>query len=50
MPLKTGMYLRDIPVHVVQRGNNRDLCYFSEDEYRYFLGGLREGQEPDRTR
>ena len=43
MPRKTRMYLPDIPVHVVQRGNNRDACFFCEDEYRYFLDRLREG-------
>ncbi|MGH8576235.1 MAG: transposase [Gammaproteobacteria bacterium] len=44
MPRKTRMYLPHIPVHVVQRGNNRDACFFCEDEYRYFLDRLREGQ------
>jgi putative transposase len=44
MPRKTRMYLPNIPVHVVQRGNNRDACFFCEDEYRYFLDRLREGQ------
>jgi putative transposase len=44
MPCKTRMYLPDIPVHVVQRGNNRDACFFCEDEYRYFLDRLQEGQ------
>ncbi|MGH8589520.1 MAG: transposase [Gammaproteobacteria bacterium] len=38
------MYLPDIPVHVVQRGNNRDACFLCEDVYRYFLDRLREGQ------
>jgi hypothetical protein len=28
MPRKTRMYLPDVPVHVVQRGNNRDACFF----------------------
>jgi putative transposase len=37
------MYLPDIPVHVVQRENNRDACFFCGDEYRYFLDRLREG-------
>ena len=27
MRRKTRMYLPDIPVHVVQRGNNRDACF-----------------------
>jgi hypothetical protein len=40
MPRKTRMYLPDVPVHVVQRGNNRDACFFCEDEYRYFLDRL----------
>ena len=44
MPRKTRMYLPDMPVHVVQRGNNRNACFFCEDEYRYFLERLREGQ------
>lgn len=44
MPRKTRMYLPDIRVHVVQRGNNREACLFCEDEYRYFLDRLREGQ------
>ena len=44
MRRKTRMYLPDIPVHVVQRGNNRDACFFCEDKYRYFLDRLREGQ------
>jgi hypothetical protein len=26
------MYLPDIPVHVVQRGNNREACFFHIDE------------------
>jgi putative transposase len=44
MPRKTRMYLPDIPVHVVQRRNNLDACFFCEDEYRYFLDLLQEGQ------
>ena len=43
MPRKTRMYLPDIPVHVVHRGNNRNACFFCEDAYGYFLDRLREG-------
>ncbi len=32
MPRKTRMYLTDIPVHVLQRGNKRGACFFREDE------------------
>jgi len=43
MPRKPRMYLPDVPAHVVQRGNNRDACFFSEDEYQYYLETLMEG-------
>jgi putative transposase len=43
MPRKTKMYLPDIPVYMVQRGNNRNACFSCENEYRYFLDRLREG-------
>jgi len=42
MPRKPRMYLPDVPAHVVQRGNNRDACFFSEDEYQYYLETLME--------
>jgi putative transposase len=29
---------------LVQHRNNRDACFFCEDEYRYFLDLLQEGQ------
>jgi putative transposase len=37
------MYLPGVPAHVVQRGNNRDACFFHEDDYRYYLAVLAEG-------
>ena len=37
------MYLPNIPAHVVQRGNNRQACFFTDDDYRFYLGIL--GQE-----
>jgi putative transposase len=43
MPRKTRMYLPGIPAHVVQRGNNRDACFFTEDDYRFYLDCLGRG-------
>ena len=43
MPRKTRMYLPGIPVHVVQRGNNRAACFFSDDDYLYYKEVLAEG-------
>ncbi len=36
MPRKTRMYLPEVPVHVVQRGHNRDACFVVEDDFRYY--------------
>jgi putative transposase len=43
MPRKIRMYLPGVPAHVVQRGNNRDACFFCDDDYRHYLDRLREG-------
>ena len=43
MPRKTRMYLPGIPAHVVQRGNNRDACFFTDEDYRYCLNALSQG-------
>ncbi len=28
--------------HLLQRGNNRQACFFADDDYRSYLNGLRE--------
>jgi putative transposase len=43
MPRKHRMYLPGIPSHIVQRGNNREPCFFSEDDYRFYLSSLSKG-------
>ena len=43
MPRKPRLYLPNIPAHVVQRGNNRDACFFSDQDYLYYLEVLAEG-------
>ena len=37
MPRKQRMYLPDMPCHIIQRGNNRDATFFSEQDYQYYL-------------
>lgn len=41
MPRKPRFNLVGIPQHVVQRGNNRQPCFFAEDDYRRYLEDLR---------
>jgi len=33
MPRQPRLILADIPVHLIQRGNNRQACFFADDDY-----------------
>lgn len=45
MPRKRRFYVAGMPVHVVQRGNNRDPVFFDESDYRAYLKWLKEAAE-----
>ena len=36
MPRKPRMYLAGVPGHVVQRGNNRPACFFTDDDNAFY--------------
>jgi len=40
MPRKRRFFLPDVPVHVVQRGNNRQAIFFDDNDYRSYLSWL----------
>ena len=40
MPRRPRIVLPDVPLHVIQRGNNRQACFFAGDDYRAYLGWL----------
>ncbi|HEU5478904.1 MAG TPA: transposase [Candidatus Tumulicola sp.] len=40
MPRRARLRLAGIPLHVVQRGNNRLPCFLAPDDYPYFLDHL----------
>jgi len=40
MPRKRRFFLPGIPVHVVQRGNNREAVFFDDDDYLSYLDWL----------
>lgn len=42
MPRQPRLDLADVPQHVVQRGNDRQPCFFTEADYVRFLYELRE--------
>ena len=42
MPRLPRLRIADLPLHVIQRGNNRSACFFAEDDYRFYLHHLAE--------
>ena len=42
MPRRPRLKLAGIPVHFIQRGNNRGACFFAEDDYQFYLDHLGE--------
>jgi putative transposase len=45
MPRRPRFNLPGIPQHIVQRGNNRDSCFFTEQDRRQYLEDLAESAE-----
>ena len=45
MPRKPRFYLPGVPVHVVQRGNNRNPIFFDDGDYPAYLQWLEEAAE-----
>jgi putative transposase len=42
MPRKPRMYMSGVPTHIIQRGNNREACFFSDDDYLFYLACLKD--------
>ena len=42
MPRRTRIHLPGLPLHIVQRGHNRDACFFAEDDYLAYQEWLGE--------
>ena len=42
MPRRRRVHLPDMPLHIVQRGHNRDACFFGEDDYVSYRHWLSE--------
>ena len=42
MPRRPRIHVDGIPLHIVQRGHNREPCFFGEDDYRSYLHWLGE--------
>ena len=42
MPRRPRLVLPGVPLHVIQRGNNRQACFFADEDYRFYLDWLTE--------
>lgn len=45
MPRKPRFVLPGVPQHLIQRGNNREPCFYAEEDYRRYLDLLRESAD-----
>lgn len=42
MPRRPRVVLPNIPLHIIQRGNNRQACFCSDEDYLIYLEWLKE--------
>lgn len=42
MPRRARLSLPGIPWHLIQRGHNRAVCFYAEEDYRLYLHHLQE--------
>ena len=42
MPRRSRALLPGVPLHIIQRGNNRQACFAADDDYRAYLEWLGE--------
>lgn len=42
MPRRPRLALPNVPLHIIQRGNNRQACFYADEDYRVYLDWLRE--------
>jgi putative transposase len=40
MPRRQRLQVAGLPVHIIQRGNNRQACFFADEDYLFFLDHL----------
>jgi putative transposase len=42
MPRRARLRFAGVPLHIIQRGNNRIACFFAEQDYQFYLRHLEE--------
>ena len=41
MPRRARLLLPGVPLHLIQRGNNRSACFYAEEDYLFYLDNLK---------
>ena len=42
MPRRPRITLPGVPLHLIQRHNNRQACFYADEDYQSYLSGLKE--------
>jgi len=42
MPRRPRLVLSGVPLHIIQRGNNRQVCFVADEDYLFYLDWLGE--------
>ena len=42
MPRRSRIIAPGVPLHIIQRGNNRQPCFFTDEDYQVYLDWLQE--------
>ncbi|SFO06708.1 putative transposase, partial [Formivibrio citricus] len=50
MPRRPRLSLPNVPMHLIQRGNNRQACFFADEDYRFYLEWLKDYAGKNRCR
>jgi putative transposase len=40
MPRRSRVILPNVPLHIIQRGNNRAVCFHTEEDFLFYLDWL----------
>ena len=42
MPRRSRIIVPGVPFHIIQRGNNRQSCFFADEDYQFYIEWLKE--------
>jgi len=42
MPRRSKIIASGVPLHIIQRGNNRQSCFFADEDYQFYIEWLKE--------